>query len=266
MRETRSSGKPVGRQEIFFHLKLLLRQQAMPSLVPFKSEDWLSVRTTLPSSLPQGLSRPHITTPRLILRPFNSSDLDALYALRQQPEVMHWTTASRVDADMEETATKLALFLPPNDTKTFNCAICLRETGELIGQGGVHAFEQPADDAAAGPQLGWPELGYMIRKEHWGKGIATEFLTAFLGAWAGLPREGVPGRKVIASSAEGAGGPATVMEEQLVAVIDGTNGASQKVLERCGFESFLSFRDVDMRAPDRMIDLIAYRYFPNASR
>lgn len=236
----------------------------MPSLVPFKPEDWLSVSTTLPS-LPETLSRRHIITPRLVLRPFISSDLDALYTLRQQPEVMAWTTAGRIDNDREETASKLALFLPPNDTKTFNCAICLRETGELIGQGGVHAFEQPAGDTAAGPQLGWPELGYMIRKEHWGKGIATEFLAAFMGAWAGLPREDVTGRKVIASSAEGAGEPAAVVEEQLVAVIDGTNGASQKILERCGFESFLSFRDVDMRAPDKMIDLIAYRYFPNAS-
>lgn len=237
----------------------------MPSLVPFKPEDWVSVRTTLPT-LPQSSSRPHVTTPRLILRPFVHSDLDALYTLRRQPEVMRWTTAGRVDADTEETASKVAIFLPPNDTKTFNCAICLRDTGELIGQGGVHAFEQPAGDAAAGPQLGWPEVGYMIRKEHWGKGIATEFLAAFVDMWTGLPREGTVGRKVAASSVGGAGGAATVVDEQLVAVIDSTNGASQKILERCGFEGFLSFREVDVRAPDKMIDLAAYRYFPNAAR
>jgi len=236
----------------------------MPSLVPSNPEDWVSVRTTLPV-LPRSSSRPHVTTPRLVLRPFERSDLDALCTLRQQPEVMHWTTAGRVDLDREETADKLALFLPPNDTKTFNCAICLKETGELIGQGGVHAFEQPAGDAAAGPQLGWPEVGYMIRKEWWGKGIATEFLTAFLEMWSGLPGEGQAERKVTASSA-GAIGPAPVVEEQLVAVIDASNAASQKILERCGFESFLSFKDVDMRARDRMIDLIAYRYSPNRGR
>lgn len=237
----------------------------MPSLVPFNPEDWVSVRTTLPT-LPQSSCREHITTPRLVLRPFTPSDLDALYTLRRQPEVMCWTTAGRVDADRHETTSKLALFLPPNDTKTFNCAICLRDTGELIGQGGVHAFEQPAGDAAAGPQLGWPEVGYMIRKEHWGKGIATEFLAAFVDMWAGLPREGQVERKVTASSVGGGGGAETLVEEQLVAVIDGTNGASQKILERCGFQSFLSFRDVDMRTPDKMIDLVAYRYFPNAKR
>ncbi|KAI7786679.1 hypothetical protein LA080_002790 [Diaporthe eres] len=237
----------------------------MPSLVPYNPEDWVSVRTTLPI-LPQSLDRPHTTTPRLVLRPFIPSDLDALYTLRQQPQVMQWTTAGRVDADREETASKLALFLAPNDTKTFNCAICLRDTGELIGQGGVHAFEQPPDDAAAGPQLGWPEVGYMIRKEHWGKGIATEFLAAFLEMWTRLPREGVVGRKVTASSVGAAGGAATVVDEQLVAVIDGTNVASQKILERCGLESFMSYRDIDMRAPDKMIHLVAYRYFPNATR
>lgn len=247
------------------HLKLLFKQQVMPSLVPYNPEDWVSVRTTLPK-LPESLSRSQVTTPRLVLRPFVQSDLDALYILRQQPEVMQWTTAGRIDADREETASKLAIFLPPNDTKTFNCAICLRDTGELIGQGGVHAFEQPVDDAAAGPQLGWPEIGYLIRKEHWGKGIATEFLAAFLDMWAGLPREEVVGRKVTASSVGVAGLAESGVDEQVVAVIDAVNGASQRILEKCGFKSFMSFRDVDIRAPDKMIDLIAYRYFPNASR
>lgn len=237
----------------------------MPSLVPSNPEDWVIVRTSLPV-LPQSSARPHITTPRLVLRPFDPSDLDALCILRQQPEVMQWTTAGRVDLDREETEVKLALFLPPNDTKTFNCAICLKETGELIGQGGVHAFEQPADDAAAGPQLGWPEVGYMIRKEWWGQGIATEFLNAFLAEWAGLPRERDVERKVTASSVDGATGTAPVMEENLVAVIDASNTASQKILERCGFESFLSFEDVDVRAQDKTIDLVAYRYFPSRCR
>lgn len=205
-----------------------------------------------------------MTTARLVLRPFDPSDLDALYTLRQQPEVMQWTTVGRVDVDREETAAKLGLFLPPNDKKTFNCAICLKETGELIGQGGVHAFEQPAGDASAGPQLGWPEVGYMIRKEWWGRGIATEFLTAFLGMYCGLPREGQVERKVTASSAEAEAGAEA--EEALVAVIDASNAASQKILERCGFESFLSFKDVDMRAQDKTIDLVAYRYFPNRCR
>ncbi|KAG8163571.1 hypothetical protein KVR01_006868 [Diaporthe batatas] len=250
----------------------------MPPPVPSKPEGWVRVRTTLPV-LPPNSSRPHVTTPRLVLRPFDPSDLDALYTLRQQPEVMQWTTVGRVDVDREETAAKLGLFLPPNDTKTFNCAICLRETGELIGQGGVHAFEQPAGDATAGPQLGWPEVGYMIRKEWWGRGIATEFLRAFLGMYSGLPRKGRVDREVTASSAEGAGGPGPGPElgagagaeaeaeaevrEALVAVIDASNAASQKILERCGFESFLSFSDVDMRAQDKTIDLVAYRYFPN---
>ncbi|POS76385.1 hypothetical protein DHEL01_v205210 [Diaporthe helianthi] len=229
----------------------------MASLVPVNPEDWVSIRTTLPV-LPPNSSRPNVTTPRLVLRPWDASDLDALYTLRQQPEVMQWTTVGRVDVDREETAAKLGLFLPPNDTKTFNCAICLKETGELIGQGGVHAFEQPAGDATAGPQLGWPEVGYMIRKEWWGRGIATEFLTAFLGMWSGLPRTGQVERKVTASSAG--------VEEALVAVIDASNAPSQKILERCGFESFLSFRDVDARAQGETIDLVAYRYFPSRCR
>lgn len=232
-----------------------------PTMPPPESHGQVTttIHTTVPV-LPPSSSRPHVTTPRLLLRALAPSDLEAVHALRRQPEVMRWTSAGRVDEDPAQTAARLALYLPPNDTSTFNCAICLRETGELVGMGGVHQFE-PAPGDTSSP--GWPEVGYMLRRESWGGGIATEFLGAFLVMWEGLPREVVE-RTVdvrslsLAGRAEGAG----LVAEQLVAVIDGKNSGSQRVLEKCGFQRFLVYEDVDNHNAERMMELVAYRYFP----
>ena len=59
----------------------------------------------------------------------------------------------------------------------------LAETGELIGEGGVHTL--------ASADAGWPEIGYKFRREVWGRGYATEFLAALLAAWWALPRAAV---------------------------------------------------------------------------
>ena len=52
--------------------------------------------------------------------------------------------------------------------------------GALIGTGGCHS--------RGGGMLGWPEIGYMLRREAWGMGYGTEFLAGFLEAWWALPR------------------------------------------------------------------------------
>lgn len=52
------------------------------------------------------------------------------------------------------------------------------------------------------------EVGYRLGREHWGRGIATAALTAFL---------------------------AELSERPLYAVVANDNGASRRVLEKCGF-------------------------------
>lgn len=52
-------------------------------------DSFVLVRTTLPRRpLPSLADRPIITTERLAIRAFKADDLDALYELRTQPEVM----------------------------------------------------------------------------------------------------------------------------------------------------------------------------------
>jgi RimJ/RimL family protein N-acetyltransferase len=58
--------------------------------------------------------------------------------------------------------------------------VAVDEEGDLIGDGGVHRFASEA--------TGWPEFGYKIRKEYWGRGYATEFACAFMRVWWALPR------------------------------------------------------------------------------
>lgn len=76
------------------------------------------------------------------------------------------------------------MFLSPGDEATFYFAICLRHNSndrdaggrdggrleeKIIGVGGCHRRTS---------MFGWPVVGYMIRREYWGMGLATKFLVA----------------------------------------------------------------------------------------
>ncbi|RMJ20795.1 hypothetical protein PHISP_08334 [Aspergillus sp. HF37] len=193
-------------------------------------DDFMTVKTLLPTTpLPSNDTRPALTTNRLLIRPLGPSDLDAMHTLRTQPEVMQWTSSGRIDQNIEETRDKLNLFLPPNDTTTVNCAICVKDTGEFIGFGGCHLF--PAEH-------GWPEMGYLLRREFWGRGMATEFLGAWLRFWDQLPRSE---REVRVRRGMVAGEGA--VKEHLIAITETSNVPSQKVLLKSGFERFREFTE-----------------------
>lgn len=227
-------------------------------------ETWVTVHTTTPK-LPPSASRPHVTTPRLLIRPLQASDLDGLHKLRTQPEVMRWSVAGRIDKDKDETAQKLAWFLPPNnDTKTFNCAMCWRETGEFIGIGGMHQRNRVGMDVGAEESFGWPELGYMFVKEYWGMGLATEFVRAFVQMWEVLEREPVEmtiNRKSLVDDNVPSGTVPTV-KGQLIAMIDKTNTASEKILRKCGFEKFIEFEESHQKRSNQTLTLQGFRWSP----
>ena len=163
-----------------------------------------------------------MTTSRLLLRPLQQSDLAEYHILRTQIEVMKWTTTGKVDADLEATQVWLNRFLAPNDATTFNFAVEeLGAPGKAVGVVGCHILEPP-------------ECGYMLKKEVWGKGYATEALKRFLQAWWELPRNEVEldekEPKVEDKNA------VKVVPEVLNADIVDTNYASARILEKCGFK------------------------------
>ena len=214
-------------------------------------EKFVAVKTTLPVyPFPPAADRAVITTERLILRPLVASDIEAYHDLRRQPEVMHFTSQGRIDVDIAETQAKLDVYLPPKDCLSYNWSIRLKETDELIGVGGSHIFYAA---------WGWPELGYMLRVEHWGKGFATEFVKAFLEEWKKLPRVETEIRVDERTASPNADGS---VPEQLIAVTEISNSRSQNILRKCGFEYFITWDAADSRSVDTLIQLPTFRFFP----
>ena len=239
--------------------------ETAPSPAPGPAPDpstFVRVRTTLPRRpLPPNAARQPILTPRLALRTLTLDDLPALHVLRTQPEVMKWTALGRPDKDLEETRAKIENFVQPKDRNgTFNFAICDRETGEMIGIGGCHLFR-------AG--FGWPEVGYMFRKEYWGKGLGTEFLKGWVGAWEGLEREEVELEVDARTVGEGVTGADGRVREQTIAVTAAENGKSQGVLGKVGFEWFTTWLAENLSPgaePGSMEALPTYRLFPSGKK
>ncbi|KAF2966587.1 hypothetical protein GQX73_g6956 [Xylaria multiplex] len=196
----------------------------------------ITVKTTLPSQpFPANAARAPIRTARLVIRPLTQDDLGALHALRTQSEVMACTALGRVDGSLAETQAKLDPFLPPRDAETYNPGIYLASTGELIGFGGVFG---------TGSELGWPEVGYMIKSEHWGRGYTTEFLKAFVQDWWSLPRRNTEAKvdALSVGAEEGDGVP-----EMLCAMVEATNTSSLRVMEKAGFRRFKTWKETSRR-------------------
>lgn len=207
---------------------------------PTTNLEWVTIKTTLPKlPYPPFETRPHIKTGRLLLRPLRPSDADELHGLRSQAEVMVWTSQGKPDVDLEATKKVMTARLP-NDMVNYDFAICLAETGKLIGTGGSHMRVG---------ELGWPVLGYMFRKDAWGKGYASEFLNTFIDAWWALPREEV-NLKVDSSTVGSIEGEA--QEEVIIAVTVENNPASQNVLRKSGFQHLKVWEDEDPNQPGVM--------------
>lgn len=179
--------------------------------------------------------RKPILSERILLRPFHADDdVEAYHRLRLQPDVMKWTGQGRPDANMDETKKAMSLLIPPNGDEGDIYAITLRETGEFMGTVGIRYLSGA---------LGWPEMGYMLLKEHWGKGYATELLRAYLKHWWSLPREEVATELQVdprTLSGETAG---SVVNERLTAITGGNNDASKKVLTKLGFTLVAAYEE-----------------------
>lgn len=107
---------------------------------------------------------PRIETARLVLREWRDSDIDAYAALCADPEVMRYLAANQA-LSREDAWRQMAMFAGHWMLRGFGMwAVELRETGELAGRIGCHQPE------------GWPgfEIGWTLRREFWGRGLAAE--------------------------------------------------------------------------------------------
>ena len=111
------------------------------------------------------------SSPRLIARRFEERDLDALMAMRTDPEVaalQSWENFTPAEAGEFLARVKAR---SPGDPGWFQFALEHRDTGAFIGDCGLRIME--SDGRLA-------QIGYTIARAHWQAGHATEAVTALL--------------------------------------------------------------------------------------
>ncbi|CAJ0546946.1 Ff.00g015730.m01.CDS01 [Fusarium sp. VM40] len=146
---------------------------------------WFSYTVTLPERpIPSLSDRPHIKTPRLIVRPIISDDLEGFFQLRSVAEVQrHSKIRGRPDKSKDETSQHITAF-EQDDQGHWYFGAFLQSTGELIGEGGLPDCQHMFTSAS-----GWPEAEFFIKPEYWRQGYGTEFFNAVMDSWWDLPRE-----------------------------------------------------------------------------
>jgi RimJ/RimL family protein N-acetyltransferase len=116
-----------------------------------------------------------LTTARLILREFREDDWRAAHAYRSDPEVARFMLTHQPEGS-EQTRSWLDAVIrqrqrQPRDRYTL--AIALRPGGHLIGQISLgRSDEHPADGEVG--------FGYMLRRDSWGRGYASEAALAIV--------------------------------------------------------------------------------------
>jgi RimJ/RimL family protein N-acetyltransferase len=140
-----------------------------------------------------------LETERLILRKFEESDIDAIFEMRSDAEVMRFI---REPQNRDETINWLKLVSSHwQDEKIGFCAVIEKSSGKVIGWCGLWRLKE----------TGETEVGYAIDKEYWGKGLAVEAARAFLEY-----------------------GFTKLNLEKIVAVARPENKASRRVMEKLG--------------------------------
>lgn len=116
-----------------------------------------------------------LETERLILRAFTDSDLRDFHEYASEDgvgEMAGWKHHESV----EETKKILDLFI--KEDKVF--AVCLKDSGKVVGSVGVEKYGMEEKLTEFSSYKG-REIGYVLGREHWGKGIMTEAVKAVIG-------------------------------------------------------------------------------------
>ena len=114
------------------------------------------------------MPHPDLETSRLLLRPVTPEDYQAVFRWCGDPKVNKYMiyplykSAEAVRAWLESK--------PVSSPDEFDYGFVLKETGELIGEGGMFYH----------PEEGLWHIGYNLRADMWGKGLTTEAMRAII--------------------------------------------------------------------------------------
>lgn len=108
-------------------------------------------------------------TDRLFLRKMNETDVDAVFAMRSDEEIMRFIRPIQTQKKETESWIKLISSRWESEKLGF-CAIIEKSTKSFAGWCGLWRLNE----------TGETEIGYALLKEFWGKGYAVEAAAAFL--------------------------------------------------------------------------------------
>lgn len=111
------------------------------------------------------MKTPVLETERMILRPLKIEDVETVfYNWTSDEEVakfMRWNTHENLDVTRAWIQSEIDFL---EDDRIYNFGFVLKQTGELIGSGGLVYNEEHE----------MYELGYNLMKKYWNQGLATE--------------------------------------------------------------------------------------------
>ena len=113
---------------------------------------------------------PTIETERLILRPYKTEDAEDVFAYASDEEntrYMIWERHKTVQDAIDFIGFEMKNYEKGN---CFDYAFVLKETGKRIGGGGCMAADIPH----------CAEIGYIINKRYWGRGLVPEAMSAII--------------------------------------------------------------------------------------
>jgi RimJ/RimL family protein N-acetyltransferase len=114
---------------------------------------------------------PVLETARLRLRPLADGDVPALFAIFKDPETMrYWTSPAMTDIAEAEALLRDIERHAKAET-LFQWGIARRDDDLVIGTCTLFRIDR---DHRRG------EIGYILRRDHWGRGLANEALSALL--------------------------------------------------------------------------------------
>lgn len=110
-----------------------------------------------------------IETPRLIIRNFEPSDLETLYSILSDPDVMRFSRSGiRTKEGAEKFLNDMITAYPDHAIAQY--AVVLKESNQLIGFSGFFTLKVHDKEEI--------ELSYRLSKHYWGQGYGSEVALA----------------------------------------------------------------------------------------
>lgn len=112
-----------------------------------------------------------IETKRLLLRPFEEGDLELIFRIYSDEEILRYTPFDRMSREQAEEHLQNILRDWESDPQySYELAVIRKETGEKIGR--THILIDPETDTGM--------IGWFLTEEHWGQHYASEMTPALL--------------------------------------------------------------------------------------